>query len=797
MRNNLSGELKELFNYTICLIKDNHDKTPNISTFVLCLLKQKTNLAYKVIESITTEEVIDNLITLLDKGTKISENKQTITFKKYLKLFNDYIEESCSFCDDNNISSVNSSVLLYSIVKGEDQIRSIFNNNNITIQDIKNVILNKANTNNKEQVTSKPIRPLKQQKVSFGEYDKVISKIELNGNVISQRHLSYYDTMIPILSRSMNNNIALVGEHGVGKSYLIHSMANILNSNEYSYEYLKDKELIKIDIIELCLGVHMRGEVELRLQQVINFIVSSCKEYVIFIENFDMFVERFIDSEHVDVWALSKYLFKNKNFQVICELTPKNYSAILDFEALENTLNEVFIDEPTGDILKDILTLEQSKISDYHNVQFENKCINTITSNSLDYNCDIFSPLREIRILDEIASSFCNTRSNNSSELYEKLEYIKSEIKELEKKPSTKNYNKIDKLTIDKLSLETEIRKLSKDNKLNGKYIISNAHVIDYFNKSKTDKTSELNQNIVRDLLSNLKSNVIGQDEAIETITKVIKRRHVGLSQKDKPDVFMFLGSTGLGKTHLAKQLAINLYGSEDKLVRVNMNEFSDDTSVNKLIGANPGYIGYGEDMPIITALKKGDKFILLLDEFEKCSGKVINTFLQLFDEGLFTDATGKTYKMNDGIIILTSNIGIHKANMRGSEIGFVTNNEDLTNSIINKELTKKFPPELLSRINKIIYFNKLTDNDLSKIITIKFKDLKNRLIDIGYDLSDDFISDKSINFVLSKIDRKTNEGARSIRYIIESYIEDKIVDLIIDSVLDKGHKFTFDEVIT
>ena len=152
---------------------------------------------------------------------------------------------------------------------------------------------------------------------------------------------------------------------------------------------------------------------------------------------------------------------------------------------------------------------------------------------------------------------------------------------------------------------------------------------------------------------------------------------------------------------------------------------------------------------------------------------------------------------MNDGIIILTSNIGIHKANMRGSEIGFVTNNEDLTNSIINKELTKKFPPELLSRINKIIYFNKLTDNDLSKIITIKFKDLKNRLIDIGYDLSDDFISDKSINFVLSKIDRKTNEGARSIRYIIESYIEDKIVDLIIDSVLDKGHKFTFDEVIT
>lgn len=299
----------------------------------------------------------------------------------------------------------------------------------------------------------------------------------------------------------------------------------------------------------------------------------------------------------------------------------------------------------------------------------------------------------------------------------------------------------------------------------------------------------------LKGLADKIKESVIGQDEAVEEVCKVVKRQRVGLGGNERPAVLMFLGSTGTGKTYLAKQLAKEVFGNEKYFVRLDMSEYSDKTSVSKISGSNPGYIGYDNETFLVKALKKHKRFILLLDEFEKSDEEVHNLFLQMFDEGRFTDNHGIEYSLKDVIIIMTSNVGVAESMNRGKVIGFANNDYDFSKSIIEKELKKKFKPEFINRIQKIIYFNTLKDDNIKNIIKLEINKLSKKIEDLGYHFSEEITNGKMVEDIYSEISSKKEYGARPIVNEVQRKIEDKIVDFIIDNDVNEGYTFTYEDI--
>ena len=259
----------------------------------------------------------------------------------------------------------------------------------------------------------------------------------------------------------------------------------------------------------------------------------------------------------------------------------------------------------------------------------------------------------------------------------------------------------------------------------------------------------------------------------------------------------MFLGSTGTGKTYLAKQIAKEVFGDEKYFVRMDMSEYADKTSVNKIGGSNPGYVGYEDETYIVKALKKKKRFVLLLDEFEKSNEEVHNIFLQMFDEGRFTDNHGEEYSLKDVIIIMTSNVGVAEAANRGHIIGFNNDDYDFSKSIIEKELKRKFKPEFLNRIQKIVYFNKLDNESLKSIVELEVAKLNRKVEKLGYHLSENILKTTMIDEIYNEILSKKEFGARPIVNEVQRKIEDNIVDYLIENEVEKGHTFTYEELMS
>mgnify|MGYP002525497071 CR=1 FL=1 len=300
----------------------------------------------------------------------------------------------------------------------------------------------------------------------------------------------------------------------------------------------------------------------------------------------------------------------------------------------------------------------------------------------------------------------------------------------------------------------------------------------------------------LKNLDERIKKIVIGQDDAVDNVCKAIKKQRVGISNPNKPVVFLMAGSTGVGKTYLAKTIAKEVFGDEKKLVRLDMAEYADKTSVNKIFGSSPGYIGFEKGGILTEAIKKNKHCVLLLDEIEKADEEVHNTFLSLFDEGRLTDNKGVNVDFRNVIIIMTSNIGAREVEERGNGIGFVTDSENLKKEIIEKELKRKFKPEFINRIDKIIYFNKLTDENIKNIIKLEIKKVNKRLEDIGYGLEKGFEDSKILDIIFNKVKENKNMGARPILREIQVELEDKITDYMIDNDIEKGHIFTESEIL-
>lgn len=378
---------------------------------------------------------------------------------------------------------------------------------------------------------------------------------------------------------------------------------------------------------------------------------------------------------------------------------------------------------------------------------------------------------------------------------------ICNKINECKKSSDFKQYDEIDALTKEQISLKSKIGIAEKEEILTREPL----HI------TKNDVRSVLSEKIdipleditlsekdrLQGLFDKISKKVIGQEEAVSEVCRAVKRQRVGLGDKNRPAVLMFLGTTGTGKTYLAKQLAKEVFGDEKYFVRMDMSEYADKTSINKISGSNPGYIGYDNDTFLVKALKRKKRFVLLLDEFEKSDDGVHDIFLQMFDEGRFTDNHGDEYSLKDVIIILTSNVGVTEVANRGKSIGFTKNDNNFSRDIIEKELKKKFKPEFLNRIQKIIFFNKLKDEDLRDIIKLEIKKLDNKIENLGYHLAEDITVTKMVDDIYNEILSHKEWGARPIVNEVQRRIEDKIVDYLIDNEVENNHTFTYEQLLS
>ena len=383
--------------------------------------------------------------------------------------------------------------------------------------------------------------------------------------------------------------------------------------------------------------------------------------------------------------------------------------------------------------------------------------------------------------------------------LKEELSDIIDEIDTIKSSSVTKQYDKIDELVKKQISVKTKIGLIEKEDILSKEptHITKNDVCVLLSEKIDIPLEDLTSSEKVRlkGLNDKIKENVIGQDEAVDEVCRAIKRQRVGLGENERPSVLMFLGSTGTGKTYLAKQIAKEVFGDEKYFVRMDMSEYADKTSVNKIGGSNPGYVGYEDETYIVKALKKKKRFVLLLDEFEKSNEEVHNIFLQMFDEGRFTDNHGEEYSLKDVIIIMTSNVGVAESANRGRAIGFNDNDYDFSKSIIEKELKRKFKPEFLNRIQKIVYFNKLNNENLKSIVELEVAKLNKKVEKLGYHLSENILKTTMIDEIYNEILSKKEFGARPIVNEVQRKIEDNIVDYLIENEVEEGHTFTYEEL--
>jgi ATP-dependent Clp protease ATP-binding subunit ClpC len=430
---------------------------------------------------------------------------------------------------------------------------------------------------------------------------------------------------------------------------------------------------------------------------------------------------------------------------------------------------------PTKEECKEILMYQKSFYEKFHNVEFNEDVIDTILTLSKRYITDRNLPTSAIDIMDEIGS-----QKNIDRQETEEIKNKRNELKDI-----IKNGDK-DK----ELDIRLELTKLQNTKIEKEKIIISNddiyqavaAHTNLPINKINTSE-----KHAISSIDKILNSMIIGQENAIKEVSQAIKRSKVGLSPQNKPIAsFLCIGKTGVGKTLMAKILAKEIFGDEKYLVRFDMSEYADKTSVNKLIGSSAGYVGYQEGGLLTEAVKNKKHCVLLIDEIEKADEQVYNIFLQILDDGFLTDNTGNKVDFTNTIILLTSNVGTKQASESRS-IGFGGSDDENKREIIEKELKKKFPPEFINRLSDVVYFNSLTEDNLKKIIQIELEKLNKRLIDIKYTLK---YSDEVINYILNYIKKDIEYGARPILRAIQELIENKITDLLLENDYKELYEF-------
>lgn len=586
-----------------------------------------------------------------------------------------------------------------------------------------------------------------------------------------------------ILSRKKKNNVVIVGDAGVGKSALVEKLALLISEGNCPTNLL-DKRIMSLDLTSLVAGTKYRGQFEERIKVILNEL-QDAPNVIIFIDEIHTMVGAGNASGSMDAANILKPALARGEIQCIGATTFDEYKKNIEKDAaLVRRFQKIILQEPTISETKDILKNLKESYEDFHRVEYKEDVIETIVNLSKKYITDKQFPDKAIDILDELGSE--KKINVKIPDIIEKLrkESENVKVRKLEV-VKTQDYEKAAQLRDEERKilkkLDNEKSKWNQEQKENKKPV----YVDDVYNMI-TNMTgvpiNKLDTKETKSLLSlekTISKNVIGQDEAVSIISKSIRRNRVGVRGVNKPiGSFMFLGSTGVGKTHLAKTLANTLFGDPEKIIRVDMSEFMEKHNVSKLIGSPPGYVGYDEGGQLTEKIKNNPFSVVLFDEVEKAHKDVFNILLQILDEGHLTDSFGRKVNFTNTLIIMTSNVGAKKVSDFGAGVGFTdgTNRDKVKDSIIQKALKQQFSPEFLNRIDDIIVFNKLDKKSLKKIVSIELSKLNDRLKDSGYKITFD-------NTIVNEILEKNSEedyGARPIKRIIQNLCEDFISDSIL-----------------
>ena len=585
--------------------------------------------------------------------------------------------------------------------------------------------------------------------------------------------------VIEILNRRTKNNPVLIGEPGVGKTAVVEGLAQKIVDGDVPHK-LQGKQVIRLDVVSLVQGTGIRGQFEERMQKLMEEIRKR-EDIILFIDEIHEIVGAGSASDgNMDAGNILKPALARGELQLVGATTLNEYRIIEKDAALERRMQPVKVDEPTVDETITILKGIQKKYEDYHHVQYTDAAIEAAATLSNRYIQDRFLPDKAIDLLDEAGSKMNltlnfvdpkvidqrlieaeNLKSQATREEdFEKAAYFRDQIakyKEMQKKKVTDQDTPI----ISEKTIE---------------------HIIEQKTNIPVGDLKEKEQSQLIHLAEDLKSHVIGQDDAVDKIAKAIRRNRVGLGTPNRPiGSFLFVGPTGVGKTELSKQLAIELFGSADSMIRFDMSEYMEKHSVAKLVGAPPGYVGYDEAGQLTEKVRRNPYSLILLDEVEKAHPDVMHMFLQVLDDGRLTDGQGRTVSFKDAIIIMTSNAGTGKAE---ASVGFGAAREGRTNSVLG-ELGNFFSPEFMNRFDGIIEFKALSKDNLLQIVELMLADVNKRLSSNNIHLD---VTDK-VKEKLVDLGYDPKMGARPLRRTIQDYIEDAITDYYLENPSEKDLK--------
>lgn len=622
--------------------------------------------------------------------------------------------------------------------------------------------------------------PPSQEKGLLEEYGINITEIARRGNVdpVIGRDEEII-RVIEILNRRTKNNPVLIGEPGVGKTAVVEGLAQKIVDGDVPHK-LQGKEVIRLDVVSLVQGTGIRGQFEERMQKLMEEIRKR-DDIILFIDEIHEIVGAGSAGDgNMDAGNILKPALARGELQLVGATTLNEYRIIEKDAALERRMQPVKVDEPTVEETIIILKGIQKKYEDYHHVHYTDGAIEAAATLSNRYIQDRFLPDKAIDLLDE-AGSKMNLTLNfvdpkvidqrlieaenlktqaTRDEDFEKAAYFRDQIAKYKEMQKTKVTDQ-DTPIISEKTIE---------------------HIIEQKTNIPVGDLKEKEQSQLINLANDLKAHVIGQDDAVDKIAKAIRRNRVGLGTPNRPiGSFLFVGPTGVGKTELSKQLAIELFGSADSMIRFDMSEYMEKHSVAKLVGAPPGYVGYDEAGQLTEKVRRNPYSLILLDEVEKAHPDVMHMFLQVLDDGRLTDGQGRTVSFKDAIIIMTSNAGTGKAE---ASVGFGAAREGRTNSVLG-ELGNFFSPEFMNRFDGIIEFKALSKENLLQIVDLMLDDVNKRLSSNNIHLD---VTDK-VKEKLVDLGYDPKMGARPLRRTIQDYIEDAITDYYLENPSEKELK--------
>ena len=593
--------------------------------------------------------------------------------------------------------------------------------------------------------------------------------------------------IIQILNRRSKNNPCLIGEPGVGKTAIAQGLA-IRIANQNVPAKLLNKEVYLLDMTAVIAGTQFRGQFESRMKG----IIDECKEYgniILVIDEIHNIIGAG-DGEHsMNAANILKPALSNGEIQLIGTTTLKEYRKYIEKDsALERRFQQVLVEEPNIDDSIGILEGIKKYYEEYHKVKISLDVIKQAVIMSEKYIHDRFLPDKAIDILDEACSriNLENKELYTLEKLKQELEQVQSEKEEVIAADSTEDYQRAADLKTRECQLIEQIDKLNAKMKPRQLTIQDIANVIESWTKIPVQKITEAETQKLLNLETNLHKRIIGQDEAVSAVSRAIRRNRAGLKSTKRPPSFIFVGPTGVGKTELAKSLAYEMFGSEDSIIRIDMSEYMESHSTSKLIGAPPGYVGYDDAGQLTDKVKRKPYSIILLDEIEKAHPDVFNILLQVLDDGILTDSQGNSVSFSNTIIIMTSNAG---SNLNNNSIGF--GNSTINKNKIMDSLKDVFRPEFLNRVDEIVTFDPLTNDQLLQIVDLMLNDTVKALSDKDITMN---ISKEAKNYILEK-GTDVKFGARPLRRAIQRYIEDELSEMILKQELLDGQTVFIDYV--